>query len=76
VPHGKGASRDDRVTTGRLLGAIAAGFIYLAEPGLPFIASGVICLVAGLIVLLPRLARLFPAPSQRAADAATREPQR
>ena len=46
---------------GRLVGATAAGFIYLLDPGLPFIAGGAICLVAGMTLLLPRLARLFPA---------------
>ncbi len=60
---------------GRLLGATAAGFIYLADPGLPFIVGGVSCLVAGLVLLLPRLARLFPPSPQPFAPAVAREAQ-
>jgi MFS family permease len=60
---------------GRLLGATAAGFIYLVDPGLPFITGGVICLIAGLVLLLPRLARLFPASPQPFSQVSLREPQ-
>lgn len=60
---------------GRLLGATAAGFIYLVDPGLPFIMGGAICLIAGLVLLLPRLARLFPALPQPHLVMTTPEPQ-
>ncbi len=60
---------------GRLLGATAAGFIYLADPGLPFIVGGLLCLIAGLMLLFPRLARLFPAHPRSFSPVAAREPQ-
>ena len=60
---------------GRLLGATAAGFIYLADPGLPFMVGGLICLIAGLVLLPPRLARLFPASPQPLPRVVAREPQ-
>lgn len=73
TPHGMQGRVQANFTAvtaaGRLLGATAAGFVYLVQPGLPFILGGLICGIAGGILLLPQLARLFRAlPHQRVIE--------
>lgn len=47
------------VAAGMLVGATASGAIYLLRPGLPFSIAGALCFVAGLALLLPRVAALI-----------------
>lgn len=44
---------------GNLIGATAAGLLYGYSTGLPFFIVGLICFGAGLILLLPGIARMF-----------------
>jgi len=48
-------------TIGNFLGATGAGILYLLSPGAPFVAEGALYLVIMLVLLLPGMARLFPA---------------
>ncbi|MGH2486190.1 MAG: hypothetical protein ACRDHE_09280, partial [Ktedonobacterales bacterium] len=48
-------------TFGSFIGATAAGFLYAISPGAPFTAVSVLFLVTTCALLVPSLARLFPA---------------
>ncbi|HEV2405174.1 MAG TPA: MFS transporter, partial [Ktedonobacterales bacterium] len=48
-------------TFGSFIGATAAGFLYAISPGAPFLAVSAVFLVTACALLLPSLARLFPA---------------
>ncbi len=54
---------------GRLLGPLAAGGLFALDPGLPFLAGGVLC-VAGLLLALPLPADSRPSARTPAAVAA------
>lgn len=48
-------------TIGNFVGATGAGILYLLSPGAPFVAEGALYLLLMIILLVPGMARLFPA---------------
>lgn len=58
---------------GRLIGATAAGAIYLLDPGAPWWIGGGICFTCGLGLILPRVARLFGEATAARVAAPARE---
>jgi MFS family permease len=52
---------------GNLIGATVAGLLYGLTPGLPFFVTGLVCLCACLVLLLPGLAEQFHTARRKAS---------
>lgn len=57
-------------TFGSFIGATASGFLYRVSPGAPFLAVSVVFLATAATLLVPSLARLFPARAVAKASVA------